>query len=196
MKRVRTENANTQELWDGVYATEESARRWTQWGAADLVAIAARNIPLHCHVLDVATGAGIGPEQIAAVRKDIRWTGTDFSSAAIQYLRSNGSKIPWYDSVQADITVGLPFPDGAFEVVMCTELLEHLEFPQRAVKELVRVSRSRVIITTPRENVVDAVYHIWSISEKDLRQMLEPYGSVETCLARSNRQIVGVLCKS
>jgi len=43
----------------------------------------------------------------------------------------------------------LDFEDGSFDTVMCLEVLEHLVNPEKALKELVRISRKRVIITVP-----------------------------------------------
>lgn len=49
--------------------------------------------------------------------------------------------------VAADAT-RLPFPDGAFDVVLCSEVVEHLEFPLEAMFELERVARRAVVLTT------------------------------------------------
>lgn len=45
----------------------------------------------------------------------------------------------------------LPFEDGSFDTVVMAELPEHLEDPQRAIKEALRVSREQVLITCPDE---------------------------------------------
>jgi hypothetical protein len=42
----------------------------------------------------------------------------------------------------------LPFPDAAFDVVVCTEVLEHLVRPVEAIAELMRVARRYVILTS------------------------------------------------
>jgi SAM-dependent methyltransferase len=42
----------------------------------------------------------------------------------------------------------LPFPDHSFDVVLCSEVIEHLENPIPALRELVRVSRRGVVIST------------------------------------------------
>ena len=39
----------------------------------------------------------------------------------------------------------------AFEAVVCTEVLEHLEEPEKALRELLRVTRRWVILSVPRE---------------------------------------------
>lgn len=45
----------------------------------------------------------------------------------------------------------LPYPDRTFDVVTATEVLEHLDDPSRAVRELMRVARKGVTLTVPHE---------------------------------------------
>lgn len=45
----------------------------------------------------------------------------------------------------------LPYKDNSFDLVLCTEVLEHLENPGNALKELVRVSRKYLVISVPNE---------------------------------------------
>ncbi|GAJ04528.1 unnamed protein product, partial [marine sediment metagenome] len=45
----------------------------------------------------------------------------------------------------------LPFEDNDFDIVCEAELLEHVDVPQKALREAVRVARKRVIITVPNE---------------------------------------------
>lgn len=45
----------------------------------------------------------------------------------------------------------LGFPDKSIDVVVMMEVLEHLDSPQEALKELARVARKHVLISTPRE---------------------------------------------
>jgi ubiquinone/menaquinone biosynthesis C-methylase UbiE len=45
----------------------------------------------------------------------------------------------------------LPFADGEFDLVICCEVLEHLDDPDRGLREVARVSRRAVILSTPRE---------------------------------------------
>jgi SAM-dependent methyltransferase len=42
----------------------------------------------------------------------------------------------------------LPFPDGAFDVVTCSEVLEHLVRPVEAIAELLRITRRLLIVTS------------------------------------------------
>jgi ubiquinone/menaquinone biosynthesis C-methylase UbiE len=43
----------------------------------------------------------------------------------------------------------IPFADDTFQLVLCTDLLEHLDDPARAFSELVRVSSKYVLISVP-----------------------------------------------
>ena len=45
----------------------------------------------------------------------------------------------------------LPFPDNCFDLVVCVEVLEHLDNPVRAVEELARVASKNVLASVPNE---------------------------------------------
>jgi SAM-dependent methyltransferase len=45
----------------------------------------------------------------------------------------------------------LPFVDGAFDLVLAIEVLEHLPWPDRALAEISRVARGPVVASVPRE---------------------------------------------
>lgn len=45
----------------------------------------------------------------------------------------------------------LPWVDASFDLVVCCEVLEHVEDPRRALAELERVSARHVLVSTPRE---------------------------------------------
>lgn len=47
----------------------------------------------------------------------------------------------------------MPFRNNSFEVVMCLEVLEHLEKPERALNELQRICSRFIIISVPREPI-------------------------------------------
>lgn len=45
----------------------------------------------------------------------------------------------------------LPFDDGSFDLVLCLEVLEHLERPDAALAELARVGSADVVVSVPYE---------------------------------------------
>ena len=57
-----------------------------------------------------------------------------------------------YTKIQADAE-RLPFQDNSFDLVVCTEVLEHLKKPDQVVKEAFRVSRQVCLFSVPREPI-------------------------------------------
>lgn len=45
----------------------------------------------------------------------------------------------------------LPFQDNSFDLVLALEILEHLEFPEKAIGELNRVSKAWILISVPND---------------------------------------------
>lgn len=85
----------------------------------------------------------------------------------------------------------LPFAASSFDLVMATEVLEHLDDPRAAVIESARVARSTCLFTVPREplfraaNMARGAYlsdfgntpgHIQHWSLRSLRRFLEDCG--------------------
>jgi SAM-dependent methyltransferase len=58
---------------------------------------------------------------------------------------------PQHPDVERQDIEGLTYADGAFDAVVCLEVLEHVPDPIRAMRELARVARKRLIITVPNE---------------------------------------------
>ena len=80
----------------------------------------------------------------------------------------------------------LPFATDSFDIVVCCEVLEHLERPSAGLAELARVARERVLISTPWEPVWRAMNmargkylrdfgntpgHIQNFTRRDLREL-------------------------
>jgi ubiquinone/menaquinone biosynthesis C-methylase UbiE len=98
-------------------------------------------------VLDAGCGEGFSLDRLrkAGLGKDL--IGIDFSKKAIAI----GQKLfPDLAIKEGDI-YGLDFKDNSFDLVLCTEVLEHLEDPQRALKELIRVSKKYLLLSVPNE---------------------------------------------
>lgn len=45
----------------------------------------------------------------------------------------------------------LPFPDNSFDIVVCSHILEHVKDFDKAVSEIKRIARKKVIVTIPRQ---------------------------------------------
>jgi ubiquinone/menaquinone biosynthesis C-methylase UbiE len=96
-------------------------------------------------------------------------------------------EIPGVECVQGNI-YELQFPDRSFDLVLCTEVLEHLTEPERAARELMRVARRRLVIGVPYKQDLrfrritcrecgkpaPAWGHINRFDEKRLTEMFQP----------------------
>jgi SAM-dependent methyltransferase len=63
----------------------------------------------------------------------------------------------------------LPFPDGTFDVVVCSEVLEHLVRPVEALVELLRVTRRLLVMTSLEALVPTRWARWWSHHRVDVR---------------------------
>jgi len=93
-------------------------------------------------LLEVGCAAGWTLKAVAPRCR--RAVGIDISKVALAEAERSGLEVYW-----ADVEKGLPFGDGEFDVVLAGHTLEHLRWPDRAVKEIRRVCRSRVIVLIP-----------------------------------------------
>ena len=95
-------------------------------------------------ILDVGCGTGENSEAIAA--KGHAVCGVDISAQAIAKYRQRG-----FDGRVMDIENGLDFPDGTFDLVFCSEVIEHLTAPEVLARESLRVLKpgGHLVLSTP-----------------------------------------------
>ena len=97
----------------------------------------------------VDLGCGVG-DLLRILPEDLRRIGVDLSLPALQYARRG-------ETAGVALVNGslyeLPISDGAADVVICLEVLEHLRDDGRALKEIARILRpgGRLILSVPRQ---------------------------------------------
>jgi len=97
-------------------------------------------------VLDTGSGEGeilrrrILPAEMATVCLDL-------STASLAEVRSHSSP----SALVCGSVLSLPFAPASFDLVLCMEVLEHLENPLAAVRETARVAREAIIFSVPHE---------------------------------------------
>ena len=84
-------------------------------------------------VLDVACGTGIVARRAAARGAEV--VGADLNGQMLAVASAAEPAIEWLEADAAD----LPFPDGAFDVVLCQQGLQFMPDPAAAVAEMRRV---------------------------------------------------------
>jgi ubiquinone/menaquinone biosynthesis C-methylase UbiE len=117
-------------------------RRWMQ---AQL-----RNTPADAAILEVGCGDGSFTRSLA--EHSSRVTAVDISASQIE---RNARAHPEITFVQHDLAQPLPFPKDAFDVIWCSEVLEHLFDPGFALHEMHRVLSpgGRLLVTVPYHGV-------------------------------------------
>jgi SAM-dependent methyltransferase len=75
--------------------------------------------------------------------------GADIAKA---YLLKAKKEVPKSSLVLADAH-NLPFQENSFDLVLCSEVLEHVSNPELALRELVRVSREYILVSGDGENL-------------------------------------------
>ena len=180
----------------GQYAvgTRNAATR-DAWVAAVLAAL-----PPGWRLLD----AGAGECQYKKHCGHLRYVAQDVAV----YDGSGGAGLqnPGWDFSQIDIVcdiLAIPEPDGAFDAVLCTEVLEHLPEPTRAIEELARLTRpgGMMILTAPFWSLThQAPYHFATGFNRyfyehhlgrlgfDIVEMM-PNGNFFECVAQEVRRV-------
>ncbi|MEO1181022.1 MAG: bifunctional 2-polyprenyl-6-hydroxyphenol methylase/3-demethylubiquinol 3-O-methyltransferase UbiG [Cyanobacteria bacterium J06636_28] len=90
-------------------------------------------------VLDVGCGGGYTCEFLA--QRGAIVTGIDPSAACIEVAKRHSSTMGLAINYQVGMGESLPFDDGCFDVVVCVDVLEHVESPAATVTEISRVLR-------------------------------------------------------
>ena len=91
-------------------------------------------------VLDVACGGGGLLKKIKEKYPGIYCHGSD--------IVLPDTDIPM---TQASLSEALPFESSSFDIVLCTHALEHIRSPKKAIAELIRIAKKRIILVVPQQ---------------------------------------------
>lgn len=99
-------------------------------------------------------GAGAGSQQYRKYAQHLEYVSQDFNKYVQDSVPSFATGTDQYEYGTTDI-VGdiwdIDAPDGEFDAVLCTEVLEHIPYPIETIKELSRVLKPNgtLILTAP-----------------------------------------------
>jgi len=168
MRRLQDGNPNTPEAFDTVWRLEMEAGR-KQFDLYRFRAMMAGILP-GAKVIELGCGCSEFLSFLLNHRQGVTATGLDYSAWAVAYMHQVDPRVAW----QRGDALTTGYPDGAFDVVLAGELVEHLDRPQELIAEMARLCRPAgfIRITTPIEAIAarDA-YHVWSLGEADLVEL-------------------------
>jgi 2-polyprenyl-3-methyl-5-hydroxy-6-metoxy-1,4-benzoquinol methylase len=98
-------------------------------------------------LLDVGCGEGFTLAMLHKEMPDLSLYGFDISQEAINLARE---KVPAAACICGDI-YNIPFADKRFDVVLCSEVLEHLDSPIAAIEQIKQKSKKYAILSVPNE---------------------------------------------
>lgn len=168
--RVHKDNINTKEYLERMYSNP----RWRDgWDGADVrlsqaMGLIDESYPKH---LDVGCADGTFTKYYLEKFPETEGYGLDLSENIINIAKNNCPE----GHFEAGDAYALPYLDDTFDLVHSAEMLEHLEFPEKAIKEMYRVLKKggTLIITTPNEKADEYEEHLWKWDTEGVRLMLE-----------------------
>lgn len=98
-------------------------------------------------VVDVGCGEGFTLANLKLHKVGKKIEGIEYMDEAIQI----GKKLHPSITIKKGDIHKLPYADNSIDLVICSEVLEHLERPDLAMKELVRVTKKYLILSVPNE---------------------------------------------
>jgi SAM-dependent methyltransferase len=108
--------------------------------------------------------------------------GIDFSPETVKKAKELYPGVTYY----CENAVKTDFADKIFDVSVAGEVIEHLQSPEQLVNEMVRITKKRIIISTPHLEFEDPE-HLFEFDEADLIELLEPFGKVSCETIHSER---------
>jgi ubiquinone/menaquinone biosynthesis C-methylase UbiE len=124
-------------------------------------------------VLEIGCGEGIGASVLAEAASAI--IAVDYSEDALQLAREEyGSDTIEFRRMRVP---PIDCPDSSIDVVVCFQMIEHLERPDLLVEEIARVVRDgglALIATVNKEETLsDNPYHLHEFTADELKELLE-----------------------
>lgn len=114
---------------------------------ADYVAALLPQVQSLGKVLDAGCGDGATLHYLSK-KFQFESYGIDIAEQAVELARTRKIK-----AEVADISERIPFPDTFFDVVICSEVLEHLPLPSKALAEMRRVAKDAAVFIFSVPNI-------------------------------------------
>jgi ubiquinone/menaquinone biosynthesis C-methylase UbiE len=135
-------------------------------------------------ILEVGVGEGEVAGRVAERYPEAFVAGIDLPDPTLADQWTSKSLPAAFGDVAA-----LPFPDRSFDLVLAIEVLEHVAWPEAALREIVRVATGDVVLSVPREP-------LWRLANVARGKYLSAYGNTPGHIQHwSRRAFVGLVAR-
>lgn len=159
---------NSLELYDAFYGDDKALEEYyipngyrLKFYETVVNFLKERNVDLNNKtIIDVGCGIGFLLSNIQKTYNTKKLSGSDFSQNAVDF---SAKKFPNIEFFQQDLNDPIP---GMYDVIFCTEVLEHLEKPYVAISNMLAAlnEKGSLILTVPNGRTDNLIEHInfWS----------------------------------
>ncbi len=162
-----------------LYAVEE--RNWHLQSRISLVLETIdRFAPPRSRVLDIGCGTGFLLEHMA--RREFSGVGVDLSPESVEVAQARLVELNAADRLRAEVGSAYEPPDGPFDLITVTDVLEHLEDPRRCLT----AARERlapgglVVVSTPNRRSLHGARRWMSERVPGIKLSLAPIDNWQT----------------
>lgn len=169
-------NINTPKHWDRVWSKERytpNSHRFYPEAFGKIISFISKG----ARVVDIGYGIGILLERLKR-EKNCDVFGVDISKEAIKTIKEKD-----IDGMVARVPP-IPLPANSFDIVISTELLEHINTPKSLIKEMTRICKPSgyLIITTPDSALFPYLEreHVNVFNENSLKKLFNDFKEIES----------------
>lgn len=143
-------------------------------------------------VYEIGCGEGYVSNYINNIKKIDKYTATDVSEKVIEKAKGMFNNIEF----KTDSIYDISLLDNSVDLVVCCEVLEHIEDVPKALNEIFRVTKKYVLLSVPNEpiwrvcNVLRGKYlkdfgntpgHINHWNEKEFKKIISKHAKIIKC---------------
>ena len=184
-------NVNTKTYWNGVYNNDLKRAEYAAAGTSRIVvnykgefaaidkthrfSRGVQEVKDGDKVIDIGCGIGHFTKLVKKTHPKCEVWGVDISDVVIE---SNKVENPEIKYLYSHIGRQDGIPSDYFDVAFCGETIEHLDSPEILFQDAQRVLKKggKLIITTPKEDHIKSVEHVWFFEEADVQKFYEDNG--------------------
>lgn len=98
-------------------------------------------------ILDVGCGEGFTLERLRKAKIGKHLEGVDYLDLAIKLGKKEHPKL----ILKKGSIYDLKYKDNSFDLVICSEVMEHIDDPAKGLQELARVTKKYAVLSVPNE---------------------------------------------